>query len=152
MAVGREYALLYVPAKNDSSEPVVPERVDVLGISGRDVAELLSVDVDVRRPTGYGGVVEIASAPRHGCRERRTFVPLEGYTVRPDDDPPLLAIRIRTLAPGGFGFRSQRIFYRQGERRYYQDMQFEMRLRVLRELPSDREGERPCAHVVEAER
>ena len=151
MAVGREYALLFVPAANDSTEPIVLERVDVRGVSGRDVAELVSVDLDLRRPPSYGGVIEIASEPRADCAERRRFGPLEGHTVRPDDDPPFLAIRVETLAPGTFAFRSQRVFYRQGEHRYYQDMQFEMTLRV-RELPPDREGEPPCARVVEAGR
>ena len=140
---GREYALLFVPTVNESDEAVVLERVDVLGISGRDAAELISVDV-APRPQGGGGMIEITSRPRPRCRERRTFVPVEGYTVAPGEDP-LLAIRIKGLSPGTFGFRSQRVFYRQGEDRYYQDMPFGVTLQVSRVAPQP--SDIPCAYI-----
>jgi|SRR5215211_5082377 len=152
LIVGHDYALLFIPAANESDEPVTLERVEVRGISGAEAAEVVGVDVELRdeRAGDYvsGGLTEIVDEPRRDCADQRTFVPLEGHVVKPGDDP-LLAVRVRALAPGTFRSRTLRVVYRHDGDSLYQDMGFEMRLSVRRKplLWPEGESARPCAYV-----
>jgi hypothetical protein len=157
LIVGREYALLFIPTANDSDDPITLERVEVRGVSGREAAQVVGVDVELRprRAGSYvgGGLTEIVTKPRRDCHDRRTFVPVKGHVVTPGDDP-LLAVRVRALAPGTFRTASLRVFYRHGRARLYQDMGFETRLRVRRTPLRLPEGEstRFCAYVATGSR
>ena len=156
LIVGREYALLYIPASNESDRPVTLERVDVVGLADPGVAEVAATELELLNPVANyarGGTIEVEDRPRKWCSQRRTFASVDGYVLDPSEPDPLVVVRVRPLKRGMLRFAGLRIFYRQGRSRYYQDMGLRARLTVRTKpvpLPKGEEG-RPCALVTHAE-
>ena len=154
-----DYVLTIVPVINESTDPIVIERVEPLKLSGSpDVARVVGIDIVPLRPGRggsdlAGGLYEIAAAEDRGCPSLRT-VPAGEYELPPDEEV-LLAIRIRTIAPGRFRLGAERVVYERDGERFYEDLPMTTVLGI-RELRGDaaadkarrwRSGQHRCVHV-----
>ena len=129
---GQTVVAMRVPAINISDSPITIRRIEpLLAARALRVARVRGIGLATRKggqraflPLGTYQTYPPRAATVDGCLTERVM-PAAGYVLRPRRHPwdfAILVIRIRTLAPGTFRMRGQRVVYEQDGELHYQDL------------------------------